>query len=81
MILVTPTAGGTSSDLGLMSSYAEAMHEVSRDVAGVEYINLNEFMPPRVVTDQMGLWADHNHLSEVGGRFVADLLMKYFLSV
>ena len=64
-----------------MSSYAEAMHEVSRDVAGVEYINLNEFMPPRVVTDQMGLWADHNHLSEVGGRFVADLLMKYFLSV
>ncbi|WP_445677734.1 SGNH/GDSL hydrolase family protein [Pseudomonas putida] len=81
VILVTPTAGGTSSDLGLMSSYAEAMHEVSRDVAGVEYINLNEFMPPRVVTDQMGLWADHNHLSEVGGRFVADLLMKYFLSV
>ncbi|MCF1251933.1 SGNH/GDSL hydrolase family protein [Pseudomonas putida] len=81
VILVTPTAGGVSSDLGLMASYAEAMHEISRDMAGVEYINLNEFMPPRVVTDPMGLWADHNHLSEVGGRFVADLLMKYFLSV
>lgn len=80
VVLVAPVAGGTSSELGLMASYAEAMDEVSRSIKGVEQINLNEFMPPRVVTDAMGLWKDDNHLSELGGRFVADLLMKYFLS-
>ncbi|MCS4063729.1 SGNH/GDSL hydrolase family protein [Pseudomonas putida] len=80
VVLVTPVAGGDSPELGLMSSYAEAMDEVSRSIKGVEQINLNEFMPPRSVSDALGLWKDENHLSELGGRFVADLLMKYFLS-
>lgn len=79
VLLVTPTMGGSSPDLGLIAQYAEAMHELSQESTQVEYLNLNAFMPPRSVTDALGLWNDSNHLSEAGGRFVTGLLMKYLL--
>lgn len=79
IVLVTPTRGYSTLDLGLMASYAEAMLEISKATANVEFINLNSFMPPRIVTNDMGLWADNAHLSENGGRFVTGLLMKNFL--
>ncbi|MDF2795136.1 MAG: hypothetical protein K0S85_2889 [Pseudomonas orientalis] len=79
VILVTPTRGYSTSDLGLMAAYAEAMTEVAQSTTNVEFLNLNAFMPPRLVTNDLGLWADAAHLSENGGRFVTGLLMKYFL--
>ena len=80
VVLVTPTMGGSTPDLGLMAGYAEAMYEISQATPGVEFLNLNAFMPPRIISDAMGMWADSNHLSEAGGRFVTGLLMKYFLT-
>ena len=79
VLLVAPTMGGSSPDLGLIAQYAEAMHELSKELIQVEFLNLNAFMPPRAVTDALGLWNDSNHLSEAGGRFVTGLLMKYLL--
>lgn len=79
VILVTPTLSGSTLDLGLLAGYAEAMYEVCQSTAGVEFLNLNAFMPPRATSNAMGLWTDSAHLSEAGGRFVTGLLMKYFL--
>lgn len=81
IILITPTRGQSTLDLGLMAQYAEAMSEISQATAGVEFLDLNSFMPPRITTDAYGLWKDALHLSEAGGRFVTGLLMKYFLKV
>jgi len=79
IILVTPVRAGSTTDLGLMASYAEAMAELSQEVANVEFLNLNSFMPPRIVSNDFGIWKDTLHLNETGGRFVTGLLMKYFL--
>ncbi|KEX91599.1 hypothetical protein HA62_23370 [Pseudomonas putida] len=79
IVLVTPTLARSDTDLGLLVGYAEAMAEISKATAGVEFINLNAYMPPRATSYALGLWADSLHLSEAGGRFVTGLLMKYFL--
>lgn len=79
VILITPTRSGTTPELGLLSDYADAMREIVGVTPNVEFIDLNGFMPPRTISDAMGLWLDSAHLNENGGRFVAGLLMKYFL--
>lgn len=79
VVLLTPVRAGSTTDLGLIASYAEAMTEISQEVAGVEFLNMNAFMPPRITSDAFGIWKDALHLNEAGGRFVTGLLMKHFL--
>ncbi len=78
IILVTPIRAQSTTDLGLIAKYAEATYEISQATANVEFINLNAFMPPRILSSTLGMWVDDLHLSVPGGKFVADLLMKYF---
>lgn len=79
VILITPTLSGTLTDLGLIGDYADAMREIAASTPLVEFIDLNSFMPPRTTLLSYGMWSDTVHLSEIGGRYVTGLLMKYFL--
>ena len=79
IILMTPILSGSTADMGLLTGYAEAMYEISQSTANVEFINLNSYMPPRLISDSFGVWSDSLHLSDVGGEVVAGLLMNNFL--
>ncbi|MFJ5180030.1 SGNH/GDSL hydrolase family protein [Pseudomonas fulva] len=79
VVLVCPTLAQNTTDPGLLTGYGEAMYEITQETSGVEFLNLNSFMPPRIVSSTMGLWKDSLHLSEAGGRFLTGLLMKYLL--
>lgn len=81
VLLVTPILSRTLTDMGLLGEYADAMREIAASTSLVEFIDLNGFMPPRATTLDYGLWSDTVHLSEVGGRYVAGVLMKNFLRV
>lgn len=76
VLLVTPVQSRSFSEMGVIGDYADAMREISESTDFVEFIDLNAYMPPRLKTLEYGLWSDTVHLSEVGGRYVAGLLMK-----
>lgn len=81
VLLVNPTRSQNATDLGLIQQYGEAMIELTKTMDNVEFLNLNSYMPPRIVTEPLGLWSDAVHLTDDGGRFVTGLLMKYLLRV
>jgi len=78
IVLVAPPPSGGAASVSLLAGYRDAMHGISTEVPGVEFLSLHDFMPGYEVMNKYGMWRDTLHLSDAGGRFVPGLLMKHF---